>query len=106
MVVSAGAVQFPGQLAEFLSRQLRDVADAVFALRDVAEQAQSIDLLVGIEAVVGPGALRLHGAVASLPNPDGMGAQPRTPEDHFYCLVGCGHGLRQKFDISVVVCEG
>ena len=34
--VAVGVVGFPGELAQFLGRQLRDVSDAVSALRDVA----------------------------------------------------------------------
>ena len=89
--VVVGAVRFPGELAQFLRRQLRDVADAVSALRDVAEQAQSLDLLVRVKAAVRSGALRLHGAVALLPNPNDVRAQPGAPGDHFDCLMGISH---------------
>ena len=85
-------MRFLGPFTRLVGRQLRDMTDAMLsALCDVAQRTQMFDLIASVKMAVGSAALRLHGSVAFLPNPDDVRAQSGASRDCFDCLIGFSH---------------
>lgn len=73
--------------------------------RDVAEQAESLDLLFRVEAAVCACAFRLHRLVSLLPNANDVGGQPRAQRDRLDCMMRFRHILRQSIDTQKQSCK-
>ena len=76
-----------------LGRQLRDQTDAVPALRHLPQQAQAFNLPRRVQPSLGRGSLRLDGAVALFPDPDGVRAQSSHASDHLNGIMSLSHFL-------------
>jgi hypothetical protein len=86
-----GGARCGRELLQFGGGQFRDLADAVTGPRDVAQKAQSLDLLLGIQAAVGLGADRLNRTVALFPNPNDVRAQSGATGDDPDGIIGLAH---------------
>ena len=84
------------QLAQLVRRQLRDLANAVSGVGHVPQQVEPVDVALGIEAAIGGGPVRLDGAVALLPDPNDVGAQPGEPGDQLNGILSFVHILPQN----------
>jgi hypothetical protein len=69
------------QLAQLVRGQPRDLANAVARVGRVPQQLEPFDITLGIEPTFGGGPQWFDGAVALLPNPQDVGAQPGAPGD-------------------------
>ena len=63
----------------------------------VPQQVEPFDVALGIEAAFGGGALRLDGAVALLPNPNDVGAQPGEPGDQLNGILSFSHIFHNNY---------
>ena len=101
--VAAGSLG--GEFVQLLGLQLRHQPDAVAGSCEVAQQAQSLDLLFGIKTAVRARPGGRYRAITLLPNPDDVRAQPGAARDAFDGMMGIVHKSRQTMYIKEHHCK-